>query len=209
MSNSHRYPEDNSKKIIEKDERDLPTSQSIEPIIPDSIKPQKNKKRKAIILEIALVIVLMGSTAVVAYNWSDWFPNKRELISVNAPTVDTSSKNDETSRMTSNPNAGTGTQIPGFDRIDFKAGKLTQTVSFINPEQNNCYFVISIVLPDGEEIYKSDMLLPGQILTEIDLNRKLTMAIYNDAQIKYSCFSLVDGKTPMNGAVTKVKLVVT
>ena len=39
-------------------------------------------------------------------------------------------------------------QIPAVTGIYMRAGQLNQTVDFYNPNENNCYFVISLYLSD-------------------------------------------------------------
>lgn len=91
------------------------------------------------------------------------------------------------------------TAIPGFDCITLKAGKESQRVELYNPPQNECYFLISILLPDGTEIYKSEMLAPGQAISSISLNKALKAGIYEESSLIYSCYSIEDLST-MNGA---------
>ena len=51
--------------------------------------------------------------------------------------------------------------IPGMNGIYLKANQTKQTVDFFNPEENQCYFIISLYLSDGTLIYKSDYIEPG------------------------------------------------
>ena len=68
--------------------------------------------------------------------------------------------------------------IPGYDKLTFQAGALTQHVALENPSENECYFVISIVLPDGTEIYKSGMVAPGAILNCLRLRAVPVAGVY-------------------------------
>ena len=48
---------------------------------------------------------------------------------------------------------GTGKiKIPGFDSMTFKAGQRQQAVELKNPEENDCYMVLVIELPDGNDL---------------------------------------------------------
>ena len=78
-------------------------------------------------------------------------------------------------------------------------GKTLQEVRLYNPPANPCYFVISLFLPDGAEIYRSGLLPPGKELATIELLRPLDAGTYEGAFIRYSCLSL-DGMTSLNGA---------
>lgn len=97
------------------------------------------------------------------------------------------------------------TAIPGYDTIRMKAGTQDQRVRLYNPSENGCYFLISIILPDGKEIYRSDLIAPGKATETIRLSSVLEAGIYDEAALLYSCFSLSD-LHPMNGATVKITL---
>lgn len=97
--------------------------------------------------------------------------------------------------------------IPGFEVWNIDAGKTKVSANFYNPNQNGCYFVLSVVLDDtGEKIYESKYLKPGQHLYEVELLRALRAGEYK-ATLHYSTYSLTD-RTPLNGADVPFKLVV-
>jgi len=89
--------------------------------------------------------------------------------------------------------------IPGFEALTIKARKTTQSVELYNPERNQCYFEISICLPEGTELFRSGLLAPGKSINTIELSHALEPGIYPDAIIKYSCFAL-DTLELLNGA---------
>jgi len=95
--------------------------------------------------------------------------------------------------------------IPGFAKLTFNAGKDEQSVMLHNPEENSCYFVVTILLPNNTEIYQSGLMAPGSSLTKIKLSRIPEPGIYEDAIIRYSCFDL-DTLKGLNGANTKIIL---
>lgn len=97
--------------------------------------------------------------------------------------------------------------IPGFETWTIDSGKVNVSADFYNPEKNNCYFVISVILDDtGETIYKSKYLKPGQHLYEIELIKALENGKYG-ATLHYSTYSMTD-LTPLNGADVPFELVV-
>lgn len=103
--------------------------------------------------------------------------------------------------------ASSSISIPGFESINIQAGASRVSSPLYNPDGNACYFEITVTLDsNGEEIYKSKYLAPGQHLYEIELNRSLSVGSY-DATIHYSTYSVED-LTPLNGANVPVKLVV-
>lgn len=87
--------------------------------------------------------------------------------------------------------------IPGMTGITMKSGQLQQTVDFYNPEQNACYFVLSLYLSDDTLIYQSNFLAPGEHITEIVLNQSLQRGVYGKCRLVYECFTL-DNKCALN-----------
>ena len=87
--------------------------------------------------------------------------------------------------------------IPGMTGITMKSGQLQQTVDFHNPEQNACYFVLSLYLSDDTLIYQSDFLAPGEHISEITLNQALQRGVYGKCRLVYECFTL-DNKCALN-----------
>lgn len=98
--------------------------------------------------------------------------------------------------------------IPGMESMTFPAGSRTVSTRLYNPEDNPCYFEIAIVLEDGTELYRSDMVSPGQELYEIELSQALAAGEYS-AVLQYSTYSLDEAHTPMNGADVPFTLYVT
>lgn len=72
-------------------------------------------------------------------------------------------------------------------------------VALLNPEGNPCYFTFELVLTDTDEVlYTSKQVEPGQMITNITLNRALSAGQYN-AELRITTASLQDGSA-MNGA---------
>jgi len=97
-------------------------------------------------------------------------------------------------------------QIPGYDTIWFKADELEQKVNMHNPEENNCYFKLSLILPDGTNIWTSDLLAPGKAFYDITLDKKLEEGEYEKSVLKYECFTYDDTRSPLNGAEMKLTI---
>lgn len=98
--------------------------------------------------------------------------------------------------------------IPGFDSMTIKAGETKAKAHIYNPEDNNCYFEISIILKNSErEIYKSKLIKPGQNLYEIQLNKAMSKGTY-DAVLHYNTYTTDGSYTPLNGANIPFELVV-
>lgn len=96
--------------------------------------------------------------------------------------------------------------VPGYDTFTFKAGKKTQQITLHNPEENTCYFKLSLILEDGTTIWTSDLLEPGMAFTSIELDKTLDKGTYSDVTLKYDCYSLKD-QSQLNGAAIKVTIV--
>ena len=96
------------------------------------------------------------------------------------------------------PGSGANIAIPGYEKLDFAAGKTAQTVNLKNPPENACTFVLTLTLEGGETLWTGKALSPGEAFTSITLNRALSAGEY-PATLHYDCFSLQD-HTPLNGA---------
>ena len=96
--------------------------------------------------------------------------------------------------------------VPGYDTFTFKAGAKTQRITLHNPEENTCYFKLSLILEDGTTIWTSDLLEPGMAFTSIELDKTLDKGTYSDVTLKYDCYSLKD-QSQLNGAAIKVTIV--
>lgn len=101
-----------------------------------------------------------------------------------------------------------GIAIPGFKSLTFTAGETTQPVNFYNPEENDCYFVLTLLLPDGTELWKSEMIGPGKGFYAITLEQPVEAGNYPDSVLKYECFKRNDELTPLNGSEMRFELIV-
>ncbi|MCD7921554.1 MAG: hypothetical protein LUG27_03835 [Clostridiales bacterium] len=97
-------------------------------------------------------------------------------------------------------------QIPGYESMIFTAGETIQTVDIGNPADNTCYFVITLLLEDGTELFQSDYLEPGQGFESIELTQALEEGEYT-AVIRYECYSMED-MSALNGASSEFTLIV-
>ncbi len=102
------------------------------------------------------------------------------------------------------PGSGTNIAIPGYEILYFKAGSKAQSVRLTNPPENACTFVLSLALDDGETLWTSKALSPGEEFTRITLNRALEAGEY-PVTLHYDCYS-IENNTPLNGAEIKLTL---
>ena len=98
--------------------------------------------------------------------------------------------------------------IPGYEAVELTADTLEQTLCFPNPAQNSCYFQISLYLEDGTLLWKSADVAPGENSEPVVLNQQLAEGTYKDAVLKYECFTMDKKHSQLNGAQTKLMLLV-
>lgn len=99
-----------------------------------------------------------------------------------------------------------GISIPVQDKIYFTSNSTIQEVSFVNPDENNCGFIVSLTLPDSTTIYRSKLIPPGMAIYRIELTDTLATGEHKDAVLTYECYR-EDG-TKLNSAVFKVDIIV-
>jgi len=102
-----------------------------------------------------------------------------------------------------NPGSGENIAIPGYESLSFKAGSQSQNVNLKNPQTNDCYFVLSLII-NSETLWTSDYIEPGYAVKKLTLTRAPEKGEY-DAVLHYDCFTLND-KTPLNGAEIQLKI---
>ena len=98
--------------------------------------------------------------------------------------------------------------IPGFGELHFKAGQTEQNMTVPNPPQNFCWFKVSLVLEDGTVLWTSDFIAPGEQSGKVVLNDPLEKGEYKNAMLKYQCFADEAGQQALNGAETKLTIIV-
>ena len=103
-----------------------------------------------------------------------------------------------------NPGSGENIAIPGYEKLDFVAGKTAQTVNLKNPAENACTFVLSLSLEGGETLWTGKVLSPGEAFTRITLERALDAGEYS-AKLHYDCYTIEDNQ-PLNGAEIQLTL---
>ena len=96
------------------------------------------------------------------------------------------------------PGSGENIAIPGYEKLDFAAGKTAQEVNLKNPAENACTFVLTLTLEGGETLWTGKALSPGEAFTRITLSRALDAGDY-PATLHYDCYTIEDNQ-PLNGA---------
>ena len=112
--------------------------------------------------------------------------------------AETAAAGDASSTQQTEPPDPDSISIPGFDFLSLQAGAQEQSMPLYNPENNACYFRISLLL-DGEALWRSDLLAPGQTAPQQTLSRALAAGEYS-AVLKYECFADEAETVPLNGS---------
>lgn len=157
-----------------------------------------NKTAKTILIAM-LAVVLVGGGVFVGMNWNNWFGDKPTTADVDDNAEDYTGDRDT---YTGKKNTDT-IDIPGFDVMNFKAGTTEQSVNLYNPEQNTCYFKMTILLNDGTTLWESKLVEPGRAIYDITLNQSLPEGEYEDCTLKYECFAMDEEQMPLNGSEIK------
>ena len=98
--------------------------------------------------------------------------------------------------------------IPGFGNLYFKAGQTEQNLTVPNPPQNFCWFKVSLMLEDGTVLWTSDLIAPGEKSEKVVLSEPLEKGEYKNAMLKYQCFADEAEQNALNGAETKLTIIV-
>lgn len=155
------------------------------------------KKRKI----VGIICIVAGVTALLVVLFFIFFGSELFLN----PKYDF--EPEQSVNSSSSLDAVDSISIPGMESMTISADTKNVSVNLYNPQNNNCYFEISIILDDGnKEIYKSKLIKPGQQLYEIELEQKLDKGTYN-ATLHYSTYTTDGNYTPLNGANVPFKII--
>lgn len=160
------------------------------------------------ILIALLAVILVAGGVFFGANYQKWFGREpvqdtgQEKQQVESGASDWQGEKEV---YTGKKNENT-IDIPGFDVMNLKAGETSQNVNLYNPEQNTCYFKMTLSLSDGTKLWESGLIEPGKGLYNITLSKALDAGTYENAVLKYDCFTMDENQSPLNGAEIKIKL---
>lgn len=163
---------------------------------------ENSRNKKVIIVLVCLVVVLIAVIGVLLWQKSKPDSDKGNTDSVQTTTQSTQS--DSGGLVV--PERPEMLDITAYETIKLKADTLEQSLRLENPLDNNCWLVITLSLEDGTELWRSEELIPGQVVRSITLNKTLSAGEYPNAVLAYKHWTYDDKKEPLNGAETLVKL---
>lgn len=169
--------------------------------------------KKGLVAVILVVVLLVAGGVTLGLNWQNWFggdpPASQTGGPGKQPELDEGAVDWQGEQPQSRPQTGdgqAGIAIPGYKSITLKADTKEQQVNFYNPEVNDCYFVMSLILPDGTKVWQSKMIAPGKGLYQITLDKTIPAGTYEDSILKYECYKQDDNLTQLNGGEVKLIL---
>lgn len=156
---------------------------------------QNKKKKQILVISIAVLIVVFILLLMFlrSCQCSKPPPNEKETTETNV--LDFTPNNESSDSII----------IPGINGMNLKSNQLEQKVDFYNPDENNCYFQISLYLSDNTLIWQSDLIKPSEHITQITLKQKLQRGLYRNCRLVYDCYTL-DDKTTLNGGQVKLEI---
>lgn len=131
----------------------------------------QKKRRYVIILLLLIILALIG-----ALFWMNYRHQNR---------LD----KDQVGIIQGKENSVDYATIPGFKTLTMTADTKEQEVYFQNPTDNNVNLQLTLSLADGTELYKSDLIQPGNAVKSIKISKKLESGSYDDAILHYDCYT--------------------
>lgn len=172
--------------------------------------------KKSLAVIVALALLLAAGGILLGLNWDHWFgasppelqteSESRTDGSGRLPELDDGAVDWQGEQPQDPPQTADGKPgiaIPGYKELRLQADKKEQAVNLYNPATNTCYFVMSLQLPDGTQIW---MIPPGKGLYQITLDQTVTAGNYENSLLKYACYKMDDQLTKLNGGEVKLTL---
>lgn len=157
------------------------------------MKSKCNKNRKKKVQNISIIVIIIIAVLVILKSCS----NDTTPI-----TTEDNSSTEETKSLEFTPadEIQDSISIPATNGLTLISNQYNQTVDFYNPEENDCYFVISLYLSDDTLIYQSDLIEPSEHIQNINLLQKLEKGTYQNCRLLYDCYTYDESRTQLNSA---------
>lgn len=158
----------------------------------------KSKKRILLVILLCILMIVAGLVAgVMISNYFNQIPDRQ--YDNNAENIRQDESGSETEEIIDS------IAIPCWDTLIMIADQTEQEVKFLNPEKNkNCDFQLTLLLDDGTELWKSQLIPNGKAVYHITLNQPLQAGTYR-ATMVYDCYT-TDG-TKLNGSTLDFNLI--
>ena len=157
----------------------------------------ENEKKKRDSRNVLIFVLIIVAAAAIAL--AVWALSTRNTVP--SPTPSLTPQPEQTEEQLTNTIA-----LPQFALLNLKADTTEQTLTFDNPKRNFAHFRVSLVL-DGETLWESELLAPGETSKPVVLSKPLAAGEYQ-IELCYACFSDAEGTQTLNGARSPVRLVV-
>ena len=182
---------------IEPAREDKQAERSIRPEQKDNQGKLTEKKAKRDRRDVVIVILsVITLISVIAAVWALFFRSCHAPAAASGTNV--AGEAEQPEKMTDS------IALPQFAWLTFASDVREQTLTFTNPERNFACFRVSIVL-DGETLWQSELLKPGEMSGQVVLSRALSAGEY-EARLVYECFTDDEAQNPLNGADSPITL---
>lgn len=161
-------------------------------------KTNNNSFFSLVLKGIFFIAIVAGTILVINYFTNDNTKNKIDELLGLDPNATTEQKKELD--KSSNTIA-----IPGFEKLVFQANKLTQNVSFHNPEENEVFFIVNFFI-DDKSVYQSELIEPGKGIYSINLPMSYNVGQYSGKLI-YETRSIGNSNEKKNGATIHLPII--
>ncbi len=153
------------------------------------------KKKKRIIISSVILLLIIGISTFLILN------KDGKLLDLDNGAVNWIGKQNTNNYYGNNSK---GITIPGYDSLYLVAGEKQQKVNFYNPKENDCLFLLSLVV-DDIAVWKSGYIEPGKGYYNIELTETFPAGEYS-GYLYFQCY-FSDG-TELNSARVDFKKII-
>lgn len=158
-------------------------------------------KKKYVLIGIIILIVLFAGIGIgVALNKGNTVSNENAGISIDKNAQEYEDEESETEKTAS-------IRFPGYPEITVSEEQNDIPIVLTNPDVNPCYFQFTVSLDDGDPVYESEWVKPGDAIRGFEMDAPLNPGDY-EMSISIATKSL-DTEQTMNGGNVKTTLHVT
>jgi len=168
---------------------------------------EKKSNKKVVVIITVIIVLAIGAAVMGILTMKGFFAPEPEPRGEGVVGVIVNDWETGLTDVDSSSKPESGTQIPGYTSAQMNEGDTSLKISIGNPKENKVGFYAVLKLDDGTELFRSQLLEPGQGMEEVPLSQTLKKGTY-DAMVLYQCVLLNDDHTPLNAAESSFKLIV-